>query len=303
MGVAYSTLENLSHDYQNYPPGCVPCPEGYKPGNPGTFEEIHKKFDHLESRLFDADQVREEDREQGYRFGASYVGTKRVGPRERYPQLYGDMRPNGDVTANFAHTLGCRCRLKLAAKIKGGRYECIRSTVEYRTDDCTVGVTLVNPVVAKQQGVLVLQYLQAASPRMTLGVELAHNHGSENPGSRRTNWALAYRYSTGFRTLSTTVGQAGVRVCYHHKQSQHLQMGVEHQENFVAGQSKSRLVYRVDAPMAEVVLRGFVDTNWRVGAVFEKRLHPILEGSLLLSAVMDHAKHNISVGVGLNIGQ
>ncbi|KAJ8669373.1 hypothetical protein QAD02_000632 [Eretmocerus hayati] len=319
MGSFFSTSKNTSVEYRDYPPGCVPCPQGYKPGNPGIFTEFHKNFDTLEPRNFDGARIIAKktlskhfnvthslvmtslENQRGYKFGASYIGPKKVGPRERYPILEGDIRPNGDVTAKFVHTLGCRYRIKVSTKIQNNKYRDLTTTLEYRSDDFTLSTSLVNPSVLKQEGIFILQFLQAISSRMTLGAEIACQKSSKLPSGKETNVACAFRYSTGFRTFSSTVGHAGIRVCYHHRQSRNLQMGVEFSTNYHLHHSKARILFQLDAPTADMMVKGFVDTDCRVGAVFEKRLYPIPEASLILSGILDHSKQNISVGIGLNI--
>lgn len=39
----------------------------------------------------------------GYRFGATYVGTKQYSPGEAYPVLVGDIDPLGNMNANIYH--------------------------------------------------------------------------------------------------------------------------------------------------------------------------------------------------------
>ena len=326
MGTSYTTIKNLSNEYKDYPTGCVPCPKGNKPGNPGTFEDIHKKFDDLEPKNFEGSKLEikkilsnhfyavhtlamtpkslsllGEEKQDGYKFGASFIGTKRVGYKEKYPVVYGDITPNGNLTANFVHTLGCRFRIKLSTEVKKNKYKNLKATTEYRSDDLTISATLLDPLILKNEGVLLLQLLQSVTSRIALGAEIAYKKKS-TPREEQINFACAVRYSTGFQTLSATFGQAGVRICCHHKQSHQLQMGVEFQANFITNKSKAKLLYHIDVPQADIICKGFIDTNWRVGAVFEKKLYPIPEASLILSCVIDHFEQDVCVGIGLNIG-
>lgn len=333
MGTQFSRIKNVSTEYKDYPPGCVPCPKGNTPGNPGTFEEIHRKFDTLNPKLFygvkiikkiilskhfdvthtigiksdsplfsdDKSQFEKEKQFEGYKFGASYVGTKRVGYTEKYPILNGEILPNGDLTANFIHTLGCRYRIKVSTDVKKCAYKNLKFTTEYRSDDLTLSVTLVDPKILKQEGVLIFHYLQAITPRITLGAEMAYNKIPKFVKDQQTNIALAFRHSTGFHTTSATVSAAGLRLCHHHRQSSNLQMGVELRANFIKADCNARLFYQLDLPKADLIFKGFVDNNWRMGAVFEKKLYPIPEASLMLSALLDHTKQNVSVGIGLNV--
>lgn len=334
MGSSFTTIKNLSNEYKDYPPGCIQCPKNYKPGNPGTFEDLHKKFDNLEvknfegarlvvkkilSKHFDATHTlllnpkaetlyktlnhkKEVDREHGYKFGVSYTGLKKVNSEERYPVISGDIKPNGDLNASFVHTIGCRLRVKLSTQIKQNKYEKLKTSMEYRSDDFTFTATLIDPSILKQEGLLLLQYLQSITTRIALGVEIASKMTSNSLEGNQANLAGAFRYSSGFRTLTTTVGQAGLRVCYHHRQSHDLQMGVELQFNFVTKENKAKILYQLNPPAVDWNFRGFFDSKGVIGGVFEKKLYPLPEASLLLSALMDHNKQDVSVGFGLNIG-
>lgn len=53
----------------------------------------------------------------GYRFGATYVGTKQLSPTEAFPVLLGDIDPSGNLNANIIHQFGNRVRCKFAAQV------------------------------------------------------------------------------------------------------------------------------------------------------------------------------------------
>lgn len=53
----------------------------------------------------------------GYRFGATYVGTKYVGPGEAYPVFLGDVDPSGNLNANILHQFNSRVKTKLVAQV------------------------------------------------------------------------------------------------------------------------------------------------------------------------------------------
>lgn len=245
----------------------------------------------------------------GLKFGANYVGTKRVGLTERYPIISGEITPDGNTNARFVHTLGCRLRLKLSQITTRGKYKAFSSGLEYRTDDCTLALTLANPDLVRRHGTLVLHYLQAVTPRITLGTEIAclrDSRGGGRPAShdhcRRTVMCVAFRYSTGPTTLSATFGEAGIHVCYHRRASEQLQLGVEIETNARIRESIGTIVYRLDVPYADFVFRGFVNSETSIGAVFEKRLCPIPEASLIVSGFLNHRKQQFRLGIGLNVG-
>lgn len=149
---------------------------------------------------------------------------------------------------------------------------------------------------------MVLHYLQAITPRITLGTEIAYLRGSRIAGGRQTMMCAAFRHSTGPTTLSATVGEAGIHVCYHRQASKQLQLGVEIETNTRIQESIGTIVYRVDVPYADFIFRGFVNSETTVGAVFEKKLCPIPKALLVISGFLNHKKHQFRVGIGLNIG-
>ncbi|XP_076296760.1 mitochondrial import receptor subunit TOM40 homolog 1 [Lasioglossum baleicum] len=301
---------------------CISCvePQDRGPGNPGSFEDLHRKVKELYPQNFEGARliIRKVLSEHfnvthsitlssvtpsGYKFGASYVGTKMVGLKERYPVIMGEISPNGNLSASFVHTLGCRFRFKLSAQVAKGLYKASSSTAEYRANDFTVAVTMANPDFTRSHGTLVMHYLQAITSRITLGAELACLRGSKVPGGLQTVMCVAFRYSTGLTTLSGTLGEAGLHLCYHHKASSQLELGVELETNVRTHHSIATIVYQMNVPYADLVFRGIVNSETSVGAVFEKRLYPIPECSLVISGLMNHSKQQFRVGVGLNIGK
>lgn len=53
----------------------------------------------------------------GYRFGATYVGTKQYSPSEAFPVLLGDIDPSGNLNANVIHQFTPRIRCKFASQV------------------------------------------------------------------------------------------------------------------------------------------------------------------------------------------
>lgn len=301
---------------------CIPCvePQDRVPGNPGSFEDIHKKVKDLYPQNFDGARLvinkilsdhfnvthtitLSSVTPSGYKFGAKYVGTKVVSLKERYPVIVGDITPTANLSASFVHTLACRFRFKLSAQIANEKWKAFSSNLEYRSNDFTVAVTLANPKFKKKQATMVIHFLQSITSRIALGAEIACLRGSKVPGGQQTVMCLAFRHSTGLATLSGTIGEAGLHLCYHRKSSSQLELGVELETNTRTHQSIATIVYQVNVPYADLVFRGIVNSETTVGGVFEKKLYPIPESSLVTSILLNHKKQQFRVGVGLNIGQ
>lgn len=312
MGIIYASGRKKN-------PPCVPCPHGYAPGNPGTLGEVHKKVEDLYPRCFEGVRLNVKKNlsshfstchmikispvePTGYTFGAYYQGDKKAAPNERYPEINGTLRPDGHLAATWIHTLGCRLRIKHITQMFNGKCLTSKSTMEYRRDDMTLSASIDDPDFLKQCGTISFYYLQAFTPRLTMGIEVSAKRSPDIIGGQQSHVAGAFRYSTGIWTLSTTIGHAGIHACYHHKASQQLQLGVELQTKLQKQDSTGTIYYRFDIPHADMIFKGYVDTTTTVAGVFEKKLYPVPGASLLLSCQYNHIQENLHVGIGLNVG-
>ncbi|KAL2728582.1 hypothetical protein V1478_006214 [Vespula squamosa] len=325
MGIIYAIVNKEQDSYivsnKTEIPDCIPCPntEDRKPGNPGSFEDLHKKVKDLYPQNFEGARLiikkvlsshfnvmhtitLSSVTPSGYKFGASYIGTKAVGLHEKYPIVKGDIIPNGNMTANFVHTLGCRFRFKLSTQVANFKYKASSSSIEYRSNDYTLALTLANPKFLKQQGIVVLHFLQAITSRITLGAEVACLRNPKISGGQQTLMCVAFRYNTGPVTWSATLGEAGLHICYYRRASNQLQLGVEIETNMRIHESVATIVYQVNIPYADLIFKGIVNSESSIGCVFEKKLYPIPESSLIISGHLNHMNQQFRVGVGLDIG-
>lgn len=53
----------------------------------------------------------------GYRFGATYVGTKQISPSEAYPILLGDVDPSGNLNSTIIHQVAPQLQAKFSAQV------------------------------------------------------------------------------------------------------------------------------------------------------------------------------------------
>nr|CAG4644121.1 EOG090X09KD [Lepidurus arcticus] len=101
--------------------------------NPGTMEDLHKKCKDVFPANFEGAKLlinkglsnhfqishtlnMSSVTPSGYRFGATYVGTRQFGPGEAYPILLGDIDPSGNLNANIIHQLSSNLRCKFVAQ-------------------------------------------------------------------------------------------------------------------------------------------------------------------------------------------
>ncbi|EDX02350.1 mitochondrial import receptor subunit TOM40 homolog 1 [Drosophila yakuba] len=286
--------------------------------NPGTVEELHKKCKDIQAITFEGAKIMLNKGlsnhfqvshtinmsnvvPSGYRFGATYVGTKQYSPTEAFPVLLGDIDPSGNLNANVIHQFSARLRCKFASQIQDSKMVATQLTTDYRGNDYTASLTVANPSIFTNSGVVVGQYLQSVTPALALGAELAYQFGPNVPGRQIAIVSAVGRYTAGNSVWSGTLGQSGLHVCYYQKASDQLQIGAEVETSLRMQESVATLAYQIDLPKADLVFRGGIDSNWQIFGVLEKRLAP-LPFTLALSGRMNHVKNNFRLGCGLMIG-
>ncbi|XP_017155882.1 mitochondrial import receptor subunit TOM40 homolog 1 [Drosophila miranda] len=286
--------------------------------NPGTVEELHKKCKDIQAVTFEGAKIMlnkglsnhfqvshtinmSNTVPSGYRFGATYVGTKQFSPTEAFPVLLGDIDPSGNLNANVIHQFSPRVRCKFASQVQDSKMVASQLTTDYRGDDFTGSLTVANPNIFTNSGVIVGQYLQSVTQTIALGAEIAYQYGPNVPGRQIALVSGLGRYTSGNTTWSGTLGLSGLHLCFYQKASEQLQIGAEVETSLRMQESVATVAYQIDLPKADLVFRGSIDTNWHISGVLEKRLQP-LPFTLLLSGRMNHVKNNFRLGCGLMIG-
>lgn len=287
--------------------------------NPGSLEELHKKCKELFPMPFEGAKIVVQKglsnhfqishslnmsslTPSGYRFGATYVGTKQYGPGEAYPVLVGDIDPVGNLNANIYHKFTDNLISKFQAQIQNNRCAAAQYVLDYRGRNFSATATVANPDIVNMSGVFVGHYLQSVTKHLDLGAELAYQRNSSIPGSQVAVTSLAARYTGSDYVVSGTFGFSGWHICYYQKASSQLQLGVEFETNFRMQEASASIGYQVDIPKADLVFKGMVDTNWNVGATLDKKLSPPIPFTLTLSGMLNHQKNQFRLGLGFVIG-
>lgn len=290
----------------------------YVDENPGSIEELHKRCKDVMPTTFEGAKLMIQkglsshfqishtlnlstSTPSGYKFGATYVGTKQTSPSESFPVVLGDIDPSGNVNANIIHQLTPNIRCKFGSNIQDNKLTAAQLTTDYRGKDFTASLTVANPDLINESGVAVAHYLQSVTRNLALGGELAYQYGRQVPGGEIAVLAAAGRYTNGLAIWSGTVGLSGIHLCYYRKASEQLQFGVEVETNFRVQEAVGTFGYQIDLPKADLVFRGQLDTNWTVGAVLEKRLQP-LPFTLAISGQLNHTKNQHRLGIAMVIG-
>ncbi|KAK6644968.1 translocase of outer mitochondrial membrane [Polyplax serrata] len=289
--------------------------------NPGVMEDLHKRTKDVFPLNFDGVKLMVNKglsnhfqishtihlssvTPAGYRFGATYVGTKQTGPNEAYPILLGDIDPSGNMNANILHQLTDRIKVKLACQFTTLKNKPISATqlqTDFKGNQFSATLTVANLDIVNESGLVVAHYLRSVSKKVALGAELAYQFGPRVPGNEIALLSLAGRYDAAESAFSGTIGTHALHLCFYQKASEQLQIGCELETNFRMGESTGTIGYQIDLPKADLVFRGMIDSNWNVGAVLEKKLGP-LPFTLSLSGMVNHNKQNFRLGCGFVIG-
>lgn len=295
-----------------------PAESSDKLENPGTIEDLHKKCKDVFPVAFEGAKLilnrglsnhfqishtinMSSTSPSGYRFGATYVGTKQIAPMEAYPVLLGDIDPTGNLNSSIIHQFGERLRTKLMTQVQKNKFTAMQMTCDYRGDSYTLSTTVGNLDVLNGTGILILHGLKSVTPNIALGAELVYQRAPIMHGNSLAVMSAVGRYTNGDSTVSGSLGLSSCHLCFHQRASQQLQVGVELEINPAMQESTATVGYQVDLPKADLVFKGSVDTNWTVGAVLEKKLQP-LPFSFALSGMMNHSKQAFRLGCGLIIG-
>lgn len=286
--------------------------------NPGSMEDLNKKCKDVFPVLFEGAKLMlnkglsnhfqvshtinmSSITPSGYRFGATYVGTKQISPTEAFPVLLGDIDPSGNMNAHILHQFGERIKAKFVAQIQNSKFAASQLTTEYKGDDYTLSLTAGNTNIINESGLLVTHYLQSITPSIALGAELVYQYGPSVPGGEIALLSAAARYTGTDTVVSGSLGGAGLHLCYYQQASEQLQLGVEFDTNFRLQESVAAIGYQVQLPKADLCFRGMVDSSFTVGAVLEKKLLP-LPFSFALSGSLNHNKNQFRIGCGFIIG-
>ncbi|XP_047540548.1 mitochondrial import receptor subunit TOM40 homolog 1 [Vanessa atalanta] len=285
--------------------------------NPGTLDELHKKTKEVMPVNFEGGKLMVNkgisnhfqmshtltmsSMQNGYKLGATYIGTKQISPTEAFPVVLGDIDPAGNVNFNLIHQLTPEIRLKGAAQVQECKLTATQGTLEYKGPDYTLALAAGKPDCSEKSSVFVGHYLQSVTRRLALGAELVYQSSSRIAGGEIAIASAAARYTMDDSELSATLGAASFHVCYFKQASEQLQVVAEIDTSFRGMESVGTVGYQVTIPKADLVFRGMVDSNWNIGAVLEKKLQ-LLPFTFALSGMANQAKQQFKFGCGLIIG-
>lgn len=146
--------------------------------NPGTIEDLHKRCKDVMPTNFEGAKLMiqkglsshfqvshtinlSQTTPSGYKFGATYVGTKQLSPSEAFPVVLGDIDPSGNMNATIIHQFTPNIRCKFGSQIQDNKISAAQLTTDYKGSDFTGSLTLVNTDLINESGVAVAHYLQS----------------------------------------------------------------------------------------------------------------------------------------------
>lgn len=288
--------------------------------NPGSLEDLHRKCREVFPMCFDGARtmltkaisshfqvthtLSISSQNTGYRFGATYVGTKGTQTEgETFPVFLADTDISGNTSATVLHQFADRWRVKVQAQTQGNKLVTAQGGFEYRGRLSTLGITCANIDIINDAGVIVAQYLRRITKKLDLGVEFIHQYGIPVPGRQLSVVNYQARYTGRNFIASGMFSLDALHLCYYHKQGgSNVAFGVEFESSARSGEAVATIGYQAEIPDEGVVVRASANTDWSVGGVFEKKLSRNLPFTLAISGMLNHVKAQGKFGIGLIIG-
>lgn len=297
----------------------TPTPE--PSSNPGTFEEFHKRCKDVFPTPFEGAKIiigkplsshfqvshnvtMSQLQPSGYRFGATYIGTKQLSPVEVFPILQGDIDVSGNLNAYMIHAFTDNLRSKLIAQFQDSKTS-TQLTTDYKGSSYTASATAAQVDPLNGSGILIGQYLQRVNSRLDLGAELVYQYGPQIPGEQVSILSLAGRLNGEKWQLSGNLSPmvGNMHMCFYQSLYDSVQIGAELETSLQMKESTATIGYQVDNPNIGLTFRGQFDTNWILQATLEKKISEIpLPIVFSLSAMANQAKSDYKFGVGLQMG-
>lgn len=295
-----------------------PPPMGPGAEGPLLFEDLHKQIKEIQPMVFDGVRFMMNRplspnfqvshsmfmglMKSEYKFGAHLMGTKQVSPMESYPIMASDLNCDGCMNFNFIHMLSPRVKAKVVGSFAKSTCTGSQMSLDYKGDTFASSFTAANVDLIQNSGIFLGQHLHQLTKSISVGPEVYVRCGPHMNEMRFAAQAsLGGRYEADKYHVDATVSPSGLHVSYCQKAFRNLKFGVELLTDATIPHSSAGFYYQYEIEKSHMVFRGSVDTSWNVGALIEKRFHPI-PLALSLSALVNHAKNSTSVGIGLTAG-
>ncbi|KAF8457994.1 eukaryotic porin/Tom40 [Terfezia claveryi] len=301
--------------------------EGLGLSNPGTLEQLSREVQKdvlLTNHLFTgmrADLTKSFSVSPLFQISHSFsMGAGQGMPPYTLATLFGNsntfMQGNIDNDGNLNGRLNYRWNpnfvTKLSAQVANSPGQSVFSIEnDYTGKDFSACFKSVNPSILDGglTGIFIGSYLQAITPRLSLGLEMLWQRPSAAMGPET---ALSYvaRYATKEWIVTGQLQAQGVlQATYWRKIAERLDAGVECQlalmgapgGAMMGGSPRKEGVTSVGAKyeFRASVFRAQIDSSGRLGCVLEKRVAPAV--MLTFAGEMDHAKNQAKCGIAVSI--
>lgn len=283
-------------------------------GNPGEFEDLGKKVkEQINPQVFEGCKVAlgkglskffqtthtvtlgSSTQPANYQYGVTYVGSKKLSENDYRPIMLGEISTSGSFSALFMHQLAKVWKLKLNAQAQESKWVAYQGSLDYQGSDFTASLTLANPNLLDGSVVGVLQYLQAVTPRLSLGTELMVQRGG---GMEAGMISVGGAYRCPDWEASARMGLHSWHLTYLHKLKD-LDFIAECEGSLMQGNTVAAIGYKMD--LGAMTVRGRINSLGVIAATIEKRLDPI-PGAFVVSGRLNHWTDESKFGIGLLIG-
>lgn len=236
--------------------------------------------------------------EFNYYFGVIYVGIKQLSFIEVFFVLVGDMDNSGSFNVQVIYQLGFGFRFKMVIQIQQLKFVNWQVDGEYWGFDFIVVVILGNLDVFVGLGIFVVYYFQSIMFCLVLGGELVYYWWF---GEEGIVMFLVGKYILNNWLVMVMLGQVGMYVIYYYKVSDQLQVGVEFEVSIRMQDISVFFGYQLDLFKVNFFFKGFVDSNWIVGVMLEKKFL-FLFLILVFGVFLNYCKNKFQCGFGFIIG-
>ncbi|XP_067936584.1 mitochondrial import receptor subunit TOM40 homolog [Watersipora subatra] len=242
----------------------------------------------------------------GYKFGATYVGTKQLSQSESFPVLTGEIDPSGNLTAQCLHAFTKNTRSRLVVQHQDGHMQAVELGTDYRGPKATLALTAANPDLLAQTGIYIAHGLYAVTSNLAFGLEgLVQRglHPALGKVATQFSGSVVARYNVESYNAALQISplELGVHASYYHKLTSSQAVGVELEGRGATGECNTTVSYSFDIPGADCVVKASADTGLNIIASVEKKLTP-LPMALTLCCQANQKKSQYLAGIGVTAG-
>lgn len=295
-------------------------PEDKYAQNPGTNEALHNKVKDLFPSPFDGAKLvvnkplsnhfqashtitlsSIDPSQSGYKYGITFVGTKKYSESEVYPLLLGEFSPaGGELNGQIVHQPHEQWRVRLVSQMKQGKNLATQLTNEIRWPRANLALTTANVDLEHRTGTVVADYMHTVFGRHAVGCLALVGCNPRFPGGYNAVLGLGARLAgeNWQLNLSTTPMHGSFHASYQRRLTNELQLVSDWEVDLSQRASIANIGYHWEIPKSGFTFKARIDTDWVVAATMEKKLAPF-PFTFALSGLAHQVKHQYRFGIGL----